>query len=210
MKGWKNWQKNAYLEAHDKIKKALIENNGLRKIEIQRATGQSRVTINKHLREFVDVTKEAVKIASCYYWRASIMDLKKDALLIEKLADGVQLLKPIIDKMQFPKKLWRFRQEGTVPLPKCYPVNTDPNAPARIDVMTDKQLREYLEDNREFFERREKVFGGLRRVFFDLAKIIMIGDFGATTAEDDLSNDRFVVEIKGQFGSCCLVPPEKG
>lgn len=191
MKGRKQWQIDKYKEKHDRIKKIFIEATGAKRpTDIYSETGFSRVTILKHLRN-LERNGEIVKYAYGYVdgdkYRMLIRGLKADAGLIEELDVGVQKLKSIIDQMMTPRNLQRFRQEIEVPFPKYYPEVTDLNAPARIDVMTDEQLKEYLEENKELFKYREKMLSALHRVFFDLTKILMTFD-GPTVVEADLSD----------------------
>jgi hypothetical protein len=186
------WQKTQYKGKHDRIKKILIEaTEGKRVEDIYNETAFSKVTIHKHLHDLQVVT-EVTKIGKLFYWGDKIAaltrGLKKDAGLIDKLDDGIQEIRLIIDQMSTPVNLWRFRRENKVPFPKYFPVNIDPNTPARCDVMTKEQLTEYLEENKALFEHREKVLSELRHVFFDLTKLLMTVDSGITMAEDDLSN----------------------
>jgi len=44
------------------------------------------------------------------------------------------------------------------------------------------------EELTKMIDQKEKVFGGLRRVFTSLAKVLMKADVAIITAEEDLSN----------------------
>jgi len=185
-KGQKQWQKNAYAEADDLIKKTLIQADGaMTKTHIHKATGLSRVTINKHLHELEYLTKQVVKIGKDYFWgdkyHALVKCLKEDAGLIEELEVLVNRLIVLIHKMSKPENVWRWKREAHVPLPDRIPFNIDADAPATITLMTDEEMK-------QFFNHREKVFGGLRCCFFDLAKVVMKVDVGLINAEEDLSN----------------------
>ena len=185
LKEWTKWQESKFREANDKIKKALIENNGLTKTELHKATRLSRVTIDKHLCDLEGKTKRVIKIGGRYLWRgkydALIRGMKADAELFDELDVCAQKIKSILDAMSLPKNLWRFRQEGSVSLPERWPVNTDPKAPARMDFMTEAEWR-------EFYEHREKVFGKLHDCFFSLAQVVAKAAVSSASAADDLSN----------------------
>lgn len=99
---------------------------------------------------------------------------------IERLETDIQDIREVVTSMLEPERLWRFMQEGAVPFPERFPVNTDPDAPARIDFMT-------AEEWKEFFDHKEKVFGNLRRCFFDLAKVVVQVE-GMIAIWDDLEN----------------------
>ena len=194
-KGRKQWQESTYLETHDRIKKALIEANGMTKTEIYKATGLSRVTIDKHLRLLENVTKEAVKIGNLYHWgdkyRVLVKGLEADALLVESLESACQSFKSIISKMSLPKNLWRFSREGAFYLSEEARKRgiTDPRTGVGVTILTEEEVKELL-------EHKEKVFGGLRRCFFELARVFMKMEFGIYTVKDDLSN----VEVRFEEG----------
>jgi hypothetical protein len=185
VKGWIKWQEAKFREAHDKIKKALIENDGLTKTEIHKKTGLSRVTIDKHLHVLENEAKKVVEIGSRYHWRdnyeALIRCLKADALLFDELDVCTQRIKFILDTMSLPKNLWRFRQEGITPFPKRWPVNADPKAHARLDFETKGEWQ-------DFFSYKEKVYGELHDCFFSLAQVVVKAAVGSVSADDDLSN----------------------
>ena len=189
-KGQKQWQTEAWLEAHDQIKKVLIDaEKGLTKTDLYKTTRLARTTIDRHLQKLMNI-KQVQKLGKLYYWgdkyNALVKGLKEDAALIEELGVLVGRQKELIAKMSRPENITRWLREATPPdwylgMPKRVPVNTDPDVPASVTLLT-------REETREFFECREKVFGGLRCVFFDLAKVVMKVDVGFIDAEEDMSN----------------------
>jgi predicted transcriptional regulator len=179
-KGQKQWQRNAYLEAHDCLKKVLIEaDKGMTKTELHKATGISRSTINKHLLALTNLTKEVQKVGNQYFWgdvyRAMTLGFKENAALTEELDVLTNRMKSILQKMSKPENLWKFKHEGQF-VPKAVLKEED-----SISLMTPEELHKML-------EHQEKVFGELRRSFFNLAQILMKVDVGFITAEEDLSN----------------------
>ena len=179
-KGRKQWQKNAYTKAHNKLKKTLIEaTQAMKKHELHKATGLSRVTIDRHLNDLIK-TGQVVRIGKTYCWgdiyRVIIKGLKADALLIDDLETATQSLMHIIDQMSVPTNILRLKEEGNL-------------------VLSDEVFEKgYLtgEELKELLDHKQKVFGGLRRSFFELAKLLMKLDVGVITVEEDLSN----VEIR--------------
>lgn len=198
-KGQKQWQRNAYLEAHDCLKKVLIEaEKGMTKTELHEATMLSRSTINKHLLALTNFTKEVQKIGSQYYWgdvyRAMITGLKENATLVEESSVLINRLKSILEKMSKPENLWKWKREGTF-IPSAVSLEED-----SLSLMTQEELRKML-------DHQDNVFGELRRSFFNLAQILMKVDVGIITAEEDLSN----VEVRFINGeSVWTVQPPKG
>ena len=99
----------------------------------------------------------------------------------KNLKESSKTIQDFVEFMLHPENIQKMKKEGSVPLPERFPVNSDPTAPAKISYMTEEEWK-------EFFGHKEKVFGSLRRVFFDLAKVLMKVDVGFIDAEEDLSN----------------------
>jgi len=190
-KGQLEWQKKVYLKAHDLLKKTLIEaEKGMTKMDLHKATGLARTTIDRHLYKIMNFTKELKIIEKSYYWGDKydvlIKKCKEDAALVEEIDVLVNRQKEIINKLSRPANIRRWKKEGTPPhwnlgLPERIPINTNPDAPATITFLTP-------EEEKEMFLYNENVFGGLRRIFFELAKVVMKVDVGFIYAEEDLSN----------------------
>ena len=104
----------------------------------------------------------------------------------KNLSSACQIFEQLLKRLQKPENTEKWRKKGTLPdwplgMPKRIPVNADPDAPAAISFYTE-------EENLELSRYREKAFGVLDRVFFDLAKVVMKVDVGFIDAEEDLSN----------------------
>lgn len=191
-KGRKQWQEQKFLKAHNQIKNSLIEANGMTKTEIHKATGLSRVTVNKHLRYLLDVSKDIVEIKKVYHWGdkydVMVKGLKADALLVEDLEIACLSLNSIISKMSIQENLCKWRREG----------QKIPNKEAfERGYITEVEIQ-------ELFNHQKKVFGDLRRSFVELAKILVKVDFGIITAEEDLSN--VIIRFKNENPVCTVNP----
>lgn len=172
----KKWQAEAYEKASGYIKRALIEaKEPLTKWQLHKITGLSRVTINKHLCDMVNITKEVYQIDGRYVWgakyRALITCLKADEQIIESLEEACNSLDSIVKKMSTPTNIWRWKQQSVFPNEEIFDKG----------YITGEEFKELL-------DHKSRVFGSLRRSFFDLAKILMKVDVGVITAEEDLSN----------------------
>jgi len=164
-------------EVHDGLVKILIEAGpvGMTKIELHRKTGFSRGTINKHLRDLVMISRKVVKMGKQYIWRETFNSqnkvLKANELLVEDLEDACQHINSTLAKMSLPVFVAKLRRQEWVPSEEAFE-------------------RGYLtvEEAQELLNHQERVFGILRRSFFDFARFLMKLDAGIITAEDDLSN----------------------
>jgi len=174
----KEWQEKASTEAHDRLKKTLIEaKKGMTKTELHKATGLARTTIDRHL-QALENTKQVQKYWNRYVWgdkyTALVRGLKEDAALVEELDVLVDRAKEIINKMLLPTNLLKWRREG------------------EFELSEEVFERGYVtaEELTKMMDQKEKVFGGLRRVFTSLAKVLMRADVAIKpfTAEEDLSN----------------------
>lgn len=176
-KGQKQWQKQAYIEAHEKLKKTLIEaTNAMTKTEIHKTSGLSRATINKHLNHMIKAgkVKEISKGQYCWadIYRILIKGLKTDENIIKDLENVAQSFQYIISQMSLPMNVWKLKNEGSLPLPE---------EASERGYVTGEELKALL-------DHKQKVFGSLRKSFFELAKLLMKVDAGIITAKDDLSN----------------------
>lgn len=163
---------------HKKIYDVLAKaSSNLKRCELKRDTQiKSYATIRKHIEKFikngqVKEDQEGKLVLTERYFES----------LGDSLAALVRELQTTLAYMLKPKNVWRWKCEGKVSLPDRMPVNTDPDAPAIITLMTNEEMN-------EFFEHKEKVFGGLRSCFFNLAQVVMKVDVGLVDAEEDLSN----------------------
>jgi len=174
-------QLRTFYQNHSKIISFLDKApEGLTRGELKSITGLSYATIRKHLKHLI----KNLQVIE----RGQILVLRPH--YIERVGKSLKVLtgelQTIIEAASKAENIRKMKKEGTPPhwvlgLPERIPVNTDPDAPATTTFLTKD---EWL----EFYEHREKVYGGLRRAFFDLAKIVMKVDVGFIDAEEDLSN----------------------
>ncbi len=175
----KEWQKKAYLEAHDNLKKTLIEaEKGMTKTELHQATGLARTTIDRHLSVLENVPKQVQKFGKRYFWgdkyNALVKGLKEDAALVEELDVLVNRSKELINKMARPENLRKWRQNGVfIPSEETF----------KKGYLTPEEVTGLL-------EHKEKMFGGLRRAFVDLARVLVKVE-GFANVQDNLSNVTF-------------------
>ena len=180
-KGRKEWQKDAYTKAHNRLRETFMDaTDALTKNELHKISGLSRATINKHLNDMINAKKVKQIGKSHYCWadvyRILVKGLKADVNLIENLETASQSFKFIIGQMSLPVNVWRLRQEGNLALS---------DETFEKGYVTGEELKTLL-------DHKQKVFGGLRRSFFELAKLLMKVDAAIIHAEEDLSN----VEIR--------------
>ena len=160
---------------------------------LQKKTAISPRILKSHLEQLAQ--KGVVKVSIADNWklgkkvdnrpRLISITRKGQIRLAEKTTIGLEeiceLLQISIGRMMMEENIMRWRSEGAVPLPKRWPTNTDPKAPARMAFMTEAEWR-------EFYEHREKVFGKLHDRFFSLAQVVAKAAAGSVMVEDDLSN----------------------
>lgn len=173
---WDDVQLLTYTQNDNKILKALRnDSNGLSRSEIKVKTGLSYSAIRKHLTNLIS-KGELKEYDGKIFWLHWYLELMGNTS-----AAYSQELQKILASMLNPESIYSIHREGIVPLPKRFPVNADPDAPATTSFMTDDEWR-------DFFIQKEKVFGALRHCFFDLARFLMKVDIGFINAKDDLSN----------------------
>lgn len=147
--------------------------------DIKKKTGLSFATVCTHLQRFIKDGQVKEKNGK-YYWTFYYLDMVGDALKVY-----TQELQNTLARMSRPESIRKMINDGTLPPSKRFLKdifeNVDPNAPAAIDFWTEQE-------HKESFEHNEKVFGDLRSVFFELAKVLMTIDVGIITAKEDLSN----------------------
>ena len=87
-------------------------------------------------------------------------------------------------------EIFKLKQKGNIPLP---------DAVFERGYITGEELQ-------DLYDQQQKVFGGLRHSFYELAKILMKADAAIITAKDDLSNVQITFH-NGQPG--WLVQPDR-
>ena len=170
------WQQKQYTKAHNLLRTVLEEaTNALTKTELYQQTGLSRATIDRHLNHLLN-SGEVVKIEKKYIlakvYKIVAKGLKADEQLLENLETTIEKLKILIGQLSLPTNIFKLKEKGNIPLP---------DAVFERGYITGEELQ-------DLFDQQQKVFGGLRQSFFELAKILMKADAAIITAKDDLSN----------------------
>ena len=170
------WQQKQYTKAHELLKKTLKEaKNPMTKNQLYKLTGLSRPTIDRHLNHLIN-NGEAVKFNNTFIWadiyKIIVKGLKADEGLIENLETTLEKLKTLIGQLSLPTNIFKLKQKGNIPLPETV---------FEKGYITREQLQ-------DLYDQQQKVFSGLRRSFFELAKILMKADASIITAKEDLSN----------------------
>lgn len=143
--------------------------------EIKKKTLLSYATIRKH-------TKFLLRTGQAKKYNGKLVSLN---LYFELVGDTMKAyteeLQQTLASMSRPESIWRWQHEGIPPLPKRLR-NREPSALPEMFSFTKEEWR-------KFHEHKERVFGGLRRVFFELACILVKADFALKFGvENDLSN----------------------
>jgi hypothetical protein len=143
--------------------------------EIKKKTGLSYATIRKHLKILIhngDAKEYNGKFVSLELYFKLVGDTMKAY---------TKELQKTLASMSKPESIWRWQKEGTPSVPKRLR-NREPSALPEMFSFTKEEWK-------EFHDHKKMMFGGLRRVFFELACILVKADFALKFGvEDDLSN----------------------
>ena len=160
-------QQRIFDENRSEIIKALEKApKGLTRTEIKNRTKKAYATIRKHLKPLKE-TGQIIERNHTLYLRDYYIEKMGESL--EAFTGELQTITEVASKKE---NVWKWTKKGSyVPSEEVFE-------------------RGHLlpEDLQDLLEHKERVFGGLRRVFFDLAKVIMKVDVGFIDAEEDLSN----------------------
>lgn len=168
---WKDLIEKIWSKKHIKLEKDTLE-----------------VYITKRLSKLVEsglLKKDVVSHKQVFYYipesnKQKVIDIIGKEVPIS-LAESLKPIKRFIKIILQPENIRRWIKEGTAPLPdRRMLVKVAPNLQAIPSL--------FPEDVRKIEEHKKKVYGGLNRVFDDLAKLIVKVKMGLIDVEEYLPN----------------------